>query len=508
MPDIQSAVQQAKQAGYSDEEILGYLSKSRTDLAPKIQIAQKSGYAAGEIVSHLGSLGGAKPAQAQPQQDAFEKAVNYHTGNSLIDAPLGLLQGAAKGAASTGVGIGAIARKVAGLPPLPADTFKADTEANGIGQGTGKFLEQSAEFAIPGGAVGKAAKGLGTVGRIIAQGATAGAVGAVQSGGDPIATGTSALLGGAGEAAGPALQKAKQLLGNRAPTLQNFAESFGNATPTQKARIGSALDTLKRDGIKPGADVHEMQDAIKGKLNDLGQAYQSLDPAIKAREMPVTDVVQKLQDAQQAYTKRGVVTDKAGYSALQDQIDTIQQIAKANGGKVQLDDLLHMKQLANGRTNFQSPDADKSLWNKVGNAYRSAADSLAPETTPLNKDYAKYKDLEQIVDQNIARGKGTTKSGLDALGEHVSARHVGAGIGAMFGGAPGAVIGSMAGPKVAKAAGQILQNAIDNGAFAGLSKSGQRLAVAAAKVGDMKTLNRLLGGAAQETAREGATQTQ
>jgi hypothetical protein len=32
--------------------------------------------------------------------------------------------------------------------------------------------------------------------------------------------------------------------------------------------------------------------------------------------------------------------------------------------------------------------------------------------------------------------------------------------------------------------------------------------VAAAKVGDMKTLNRLLGGAAQETAREGATQTQ
>jgi hypothetical protein len=97
------------------------------------------------------------PAQAQP--DVFEKAVNYHAGNNLIDAPLGLLQGAAKGAASTGVGIGAIARKVAGLPPLPADTFKADTEANGIGQGTGKFLEQAAEFAVPGGAVGKPPKG-------------------------------------------------------------------------------------------------------------------------------------------------------------------------------------------------------------------------------------------------------------------------------------------------------------------------------------------------------------
>src|SRR5437763_809690 len=117
-------------------------------------------------------------APAQPQQDAFEKAVNYHTGNSLIDAPLGVLQGAAKGAASTGVGIGAIARKVAGLPPLPADTFKADTEASGIGQGTGKFLEQAAEFAVPGGAVGKATKGLGLLARAGAQAGVAGAVGA------------------------------------------------------------------------------------------------------------------------------------------------------------------------------------------------------------------------------------------------------------------------------------------------------------------------------------------
>jgi hypothetical protein len=444
------------------------------------------------------------PAKAQP--DAFEKAVNYHTGNSLIDAPLGVLQGAAKGAASTGVGIGALARKVAGLPPLPADTYKADTEASGIGQVTGKFLEQAAEFAIPGSMVGKATKGLGLAARAGAQAATAGAVGAAQSGGDPMATGVSAGLGGAGELAGPALSKAKQLLGNKAPTLQNFAESFGNATPTQKARISSALDTLKKDGIKPGADVHEMQDAIKSKLGDLGQAYQNLDPAIQARTMPATDVAARLQQAQQAYTKRGVITDKAAYNAIQDQIDTIQDIAAQNGGNLQLGDVLHMKQLANGRTNFQSPDADKAIWKQIGDAYRDASDRLAPEVTPLNKDYQKYKDLEQVIDQNIARGKGTTRSGLDALGQHVSARHVGAGVGAMVGGAPGAVVGSMLGPKVAKTAQQMLQNAIDNGAFQGLSKGSQALASAAARMGDTKTLVRVLSkGAAQETVRDGAT---
>lgn len=450
------------------------------------------------------------PAQKQAP-DAFEKAVNYHTGNSLIDAPLGVLQGAAKGAASTGVGIGALARKVAGLPPLPADTFKADTEANGIGQGTGKFLEQAAEFAIPGSAVGKTLKGAGLATRAIGQAATAGAVGAAQSGGDPMATGVSAVMGAGGELVPAAISGAKRLLNNKAPTLQNFSDSFGHATPTQKARISSALDTLKKDGVKPGSDIFEMQDAIKGKLDDLGQAYQALDPAIKSRTMPVQDVVQKLQDAQQAYqhVKSGVITDEAGFNAIQKQIDTIQQIAQANGGHVQLDDLLHMKQLANGRTNFQSPDAEKSLWNKVGSAYRSAADSLAPETTPLNKDYQKYKDLEQVIDQNVVRGKGTTKSGLDALGEHVSARHVGAGVGAMVGGAPGAVVGSMLGPKVAQTAQQLLQNAIDQGAFQSLSKGSQALASAAARMGDTKTVLRVLSsGAAKETVRQGATASQ
>lgn len=445
-------------------------------------------------------------APAQPQQGAYAKELNYKTGNALVDAPLGLAQGAIKGIDSTATAVGSGLRRLAGLPPVSVP--KEELEAQNNWQGVGKFAEQTAEFAVPGSMVGKAAKGASLGLRAVAQGATAGAVGAAQSGGDPLATGVSAVLGGAGELAGPALSKAKQLLGNKAPTLQNFAESFGKATPRQKDKISAALDTLKKDGVKPGGDIHEMQDAIKGKLDDLGQAYQNLDPAIKARQMPVQAVVQKLQDAQQAYQhiKSGVVTDEAAYNAIQKQIDTIQQIAKASGGNVQLDDLLHMKQLANGRTNFQSPDAEKSLWNKVGNAYRSVADTLAPETTPLNKDYQKYKALEEVIDKNIREGKGTTKSGLDALGEHVSARHVGAGIGAMLGGAPGAVFGSMVAPKVAKTAQQMLQNAIDNGAFQSLTKGSQALASAAARMGDTKTLLRVLSkGAAQETVREGAT---
>src|SRR5206468_4745077 len=143
----------------------------------------------------------------------------------------------------------ALARKVAGLPPLPADTYKADTETSGFAQGAGKFLEQAAEFAIPGSMVAKATKGLGLAARAGAQAATAGAIGAAQSGGDPMATGISAGLGGAGELVPAAISGAKGLLNNKAPTLQNFSKSFANATPTQKAVISEVLPQLQKDGI-------------------------------------------------------------------------------------------------------------------------------------------------------------------------------------------------------------------------------------------------------------------
>jgi hypothetical protein len=265
---------------------------------------------------------------------------------------------------------------------------------------------------------------------------------------------------------------------------------------------------LKADGIKPAGDIHEMQSAIKGRVQDLSDAYKAVDPAVKAREVPAQDVINKLRAQQAAYSQKGVVLDDAAHNAIESQIQKVEAMGKAGGGKVDVNDLIKLKQTANNKTSFSSADWEHEVWGKVGNVYRSTANQVAPEMKPLNQAWQKYADLEKEIDKNVVQGKGTTKSGLDALGEHVSARHVGAGIGAMLGGAPGAVIGSMAGPKVAKAAGQILQNAIDNGAFAGLSKSSQRLAVVAAKVGDMKTLQRLLGGAGQEIAREGATQTQ
>lgn len=439
--------------------------------------------------------------QPTPQQRA-----EAGTGSVIGDAFTGI----GSGVIGSGLGLYDIARKIPGADkvlPAPSDEVRALAVSPSTFAGrAGHFLEQAAEFAVPAAKVGSALRGAGLLARMGGQAAVGAGVSAAQSGGDPVSTAVGGALGAGSEAAGAVVQGAKSLLAAKSPTLANFAESFGGATPTQKARITKSLDVLTKDGIVPPDSVHETQDVIKGKLDELAQAYQNLDPAIKAREVNPATVLAELRKAQGQYTRRGVVTNDAAHRAIEDQIGKVQAIADANGGLINVDDLVHMKQNANGRTNFQSPAVEKSLWNNIGDAYRKAADVLAPETTPLNQDFQKYKDLEQIIDQNIERGKGTTPSGLDNLMKRAAQHGTGAAAGAAVGGAVlgpvGAGIGSIAGgiigPKVGKAAAQALQNAVDSGTFSTLSPLRQGMIRTASAIGDNAAILKMLGVAATE----------
>lgn len=459
----------------------------------------------------------AKEAGATSSQPAAPRSF----GQALLHAPQELLAGVGAGAISTGVGAYDLTRKI--IPgadqvlPAPTPFVRSLTQApNSAAGSVGKFGEQAAEFLVPSMGAAKLTKGAGVIARTLAQAGVGAGVSAVQSGGDPTSTAIGGAVGGAGELASAATSGVKSLLKAKAPTLANFAESFGGATPTQKARIANALGTLQKDGIVPGESVHETQDAVKGKLADLATSYQNLDPAIKARPLDPAAVVTELRKAQDPYMRRGVVTNAAAHAEIEGQIKTVEDIAKANGGTLNVDDLVHLKQNANGRTNFQSPEVETSLWNRIGGAYRSAADALAPETTPLNRDYQKYKDLEQIIDQNIARGKGTTPSGLDQLlnrgVQHATGATAGATLGAglgPFGAAAGGIVGGIVGPKLGKAAVQAVQNAVDSGAFLKFSPIKQSMLKAAAGMGDTTTVLRLLGqSASEETALKLVPQTQ
>jgi hypothetical protein len=448
--------------------------------------------------------------------DAFQQAVSYKTGSALVDAPLGLLQGAAKGAASTGVGIGSVFRKVAGLPPLPAETFAADTEAKGGWETAGKFGEQAAEFAIPGSAAAKATKGLGLLARMGTQGAVAGTVGAAQSGGQLGPTATGAILGGAGEAIMPAASALKQLAGKRAPTLANYAEAFAATSGKQTQKISKALETLKADGIQPGKNIHEMQGALEGKLSQLGQQYEALKQAgAGATPTDAQGVLQSLEEYAKSLKTDGVLLsgNKAKYAMVRDQMRDVKRLAAQNNGQITFDQLKEMRNVVNEKTGFASADWEKGLYGKLGNIYRSHMDQTVPGTAELNRSWAKYSDLAQEIGKNIEQNKGQGTSALGKMFEASEMKHTGAvmggTLGAALGGAPGAFVGSMAGrmilPKAAGTAGRMLENAVESGAFQRLSPATQRIASVAARMGDARALARLMEPVIQESAQRATT---
>lgn len=69
-PTITDQINQARQLGYGDEEILGYLSQ-RQDLAPKISQAQNAGYQNNEILEYLGKSN-QPPAEKKTEPPAYQ----------------------------------------------------------------------------------------------------------------------------------------------------------------------------------------------------------------------------------------------------------------------------------------------------------------------------------------------------------------------------------------------------------------------------------------------------
>lgn len=62
-------VQEARSHGYTDDQILGYLSEKKPDLSPKIQEATREGYKPGEILDHLSSGTQQQPVSTPQQED-------------------------------------------------------------------------------------------------------------------------------------------------------------------------------------------------------------------------------------------------------------------------------------------------------------------------------------------------------------------------------------------------------------------------------------------------------
>jgi hypothetical protein len=444
-------------------------------------------------------------------QDAAQKLLN-NPGNALE----GFLQGLAKGAASTVYGLTDLANKVVPNPvALDPDYRRSLTEANGPGQGTGKFIEQALEYAGPDAVAGALTKGSGALLKIAAKAGVGGAVAAAQSGGDPVSTALGAGFGGIGEAGSALYQGIKGL--KPEPTMQNFSRSFGNATPRQKIPITRALDTLKADGVIPGANLDEMRGVIKDRVKELGQEYQNLDPAFKAREQDPNQILSELDKLKKQYSRGGVTAKEFApvVQKIEDHIDTAELLAAQNpNGKLTIDDLKYLRDSANEGVNWDAPKGERNIYNDLSNVDRQQMDKLVPEETSLHRKYAQYKQLESVADHNFEMGKGNTTSGLSgALQQHVANPVIGAQLGGALGhalgGTSGAVLGEIGGavlyPKLAAPAVRALEAASQSGVLSKLNPAQNATLQNALKRRDTQAILSLLGGTVKGSGFEATT---
>src|SRR3954462_1592555 len=452
-------------------------------------------------------------------EDAPQKqsnALDYRTGHAAIDAPMGLVQGALKGLGQTTYnlasavhsipGVGAAADRIDRAMGMSAPTPEQAKEMftpRGTGQGTGKFLEQTAEFMLPAAKVGTAVKGAGTLARAAAQAGIGAGVSGAQSNFDPTSTAVGAVLGGGGEVAGAGLRLLKGATGTKAVTGANLSNVF-KANPTERLKvITPALDMLKADGVRIGKDPAEMHQIIKDQLVKLGDEYQALPQNIKARTVPLGDVEKALQNAQHGMfipgTKTVASANKTAYTVIENQLKDVAEAAAANNGQVSVEQLTHLKNAANENTHFGA--ADQGIYRKVGDAYRKVSDAVAPELTDLNRKYAKYQDLRELAAKAVGQMRGEGETGLSSLVSKGVHHALGGEVGAAVGGAtgiPGAstvgrLVGTTYGPRLEAAAKQAIQNAIDTGAFNALKPSQQIAVKAAAAAGRNSDVIRLLG---------------
>jgi hypothetical protein len=191
--------------------------------------------------------------------------------------------GVGSGVFSTGAGAYNLARKVPGVSqvlPAPNAYVQSLTQApDSLAGKAGHFAEQAGEFIVPAGMAAEATKGAGLIARAGAQALAGGGVSAVQSGGDPRATGMGAAIGAAGPVVGAGIQAAAPSLG---PAVTRVASQvLGRTTGAGPAAIQQAIEAptpdlvaAMRGATTEGEVLNNFKDALQNVKDARAVDYQ------------------------------------------------------------------------------------------------------------------------------------------------------------------------------------------------------------------------------------------
>ncbi|HEY3158180.1 MAG TPA: hypothetical protein VGJ78_04390 [Vicinamibacterales bacterium] len=399
-----------------------------------------------------------------------------------------LAVGAAKGLGSTALGLGRAVQAIPGVksaidyaygtPGISDTSFKeADTAVtpSNTTQKVGKFGEQVAEVLAPSKALTaagttlaakvapKLAGMLGTTAAELAPRVAVEAAGnagmSAAQGGDPL---TGAVLGSAAPVAGRFGDQMAEAL--RSSATKNVLEALGPTKEHFKA-LGEKLapEILKR-GIRGSREAIAEQAGAAAE-----SAGQDIDAALKAfgaRQVGVQPVVDALKNAKDAFR----TTNAAGQAVVFEpravkQLDGLQQIVSDLGPDARVDQLVALRRSWDkvvadaGGFSHRAPGgigrplkdiSEAANKREATTAIRQLLNQDVPELTALNKEFAFWKNLDDVVTQTLQRKQPQAASLAGAVKEAG-----GMAAGAAIGGGVGTAVGL---GKVAKYADAVFQS--------------------------------------------------
>lgn len=338
------------------------------------------------------------------------------------------VQGVAKSAGSTALGLGTLGRKIQGgiskaigavtgaknfgmsdasvFNEGSASNTKAQSllERDTVGEKIGGFAGDVAQFAIPGGAVTKATKGANFLTRTAGLAASDATVQSVQQGGFDRDTVDTAILSAVFPVAGKAGSAAKAVLpstkdaGGKVinslikPLLKDFA--YGKNPGKAVAEEGITANTLDELGEKIGARKNQIGAQIgevTAKSTEVFQMNDALNPIDEA----ITEAAKNPR------------TNSAIIRRLNDLRDDLMKVTTDAGGKVTVgrslenlsaQEVFELKKEIGDLTRWTGNASDDEIVNRAlsrtyGNL-KSSLDERIPELIPLNEKYGDLSSAE------------------------------------------------------------------------------------------------------------------
>lgn len=348
--------------------------------------------------------------------------------NPVARGAVDFAEGAASGLANTVFQGGDLIRRATGMERVinNPDVQQAITAPDSMAGKAGKFVEQAAEFAVPGAAAAKATKAASLLGKMAAQAVVGGGVAAVQSGGDPVATGTSAALG----AVGPAVGSVVRAAGNTKLPERLYQSALKPTWSMFKKDAGEMLKTGIEHEIPVSASGMDM---LQSKINSIGQKITQgiTGPAMAGRTVNAGKVLATLDDLENFY--RNTAAPKQSLDIIQGLRD---EFAQYHGVPMTLDVAQQLKvntyQLLKQSYGEMKSAKIEGLKN-IARGLKEQIEQVWPEVKGLNEEQSKLLGLDDALYRALWRIENHQMMGIGS-GIAGTAGH------AVMGG-PGAVAG-------------------------------------------------------------------